>query len=59
MRLLDESALFALHYKQVQWFRLRYTKYCENRMSLAAMVCFMIEQMGKNFPTSLPLGGTV
>ena len=59
MRLLDELALFALHYKQVQWFRLCYTKDCENRMSLAAMVCFMIEQMGKNFPASLPLGGSV
>ena len=55
----DVSGLLALHYEQVQWFRFRDTQYRENRMSLAAMVCLMIEQMGKNCPTRLPLGDSV
>jgi len=46
---------FSLHYEQVQWFRLRDAQHCQNRVSLPAMVRFMIEQMGEYFPTSLPV----
>jgi hypothetical protein len=44
----------SLHYEKVQWFRLRHPEYRENRMSLSAMMRFMIEQMGENFSSSLP-----
>ncbi len=51
--------LVALHYQQVQWFRFRDTQCCQNRVSLTTMVRLMIEQMSENFPTRLPLGGSV
>jgi hypothetical protein len=56
---VDKLGSFSLHYEQVQWFRLRDTQYRENRMSLPAMVRFMIEQMGENLSSSLPLRGSI
>jgi hypothetical protein len=56
---MDWLALIALHDEEIQWFWLRDAQHCENRMSLAAMVCFVIEQMGENFAAPLPLRGPV
>lgn len=51
----SQSGEFSLHYEQVKWFGLRDPQARENRMSLPAMVRFMIEQMGENFSSPLPI----
>jgi hypothetical protein len=56
---VDKLGSFSLHYEQVQWFRLRDAQHCQNRVSLPAMVRFMIEQMGENFSSSLSLRGSI
>jgi hypothetical protein len=48
-------ALLAQHDKQIEWIGLGDAQHGENRMSLAAMVRLVIEEMGEYFPTALAL----
>ena len=58
-KVAERLTLIAQHYEQIQWIRLGDAQHRENRMSLPSMVCFMIEEMGEYFATTLPLRGAI